>query len=242
MYASLQRKKAEGKIRYIGFSFHGTAALLQKLVDHYEWDFAQIQLNYVDWAGTDAKSLYDILTAHHIPIVIMEPLRGGALAALSKTSAGILKQAQPDVSLASWGLRYAASFPNVITVLSGMNDLSQLTDNLATMNDFRPVSGREKELLAEAAAVYNQAGAIACTGCRYCMPCPAGVNIPVIFSIYNHFRLVKFRIPFDNGYATLAENERASACIGCGQCVKKCPQHLPIPAHIQEINAFVNES
>ena len=241
MCEMLRQKKAEGRIRHIGFSFHGTIALLQRLVDYYEWDFAQIQLNYIDWTATDAKTQYEILTRKNIPLIIMEPLRGGMLANLSPESAKILKQENPDASIASWGVRYAASFPNVITILSGMNATEQLADNIATMDNFQPVADCEKELLYQAAAVYSQSGAIPCTGCRYCIPCPVGVDIPRIFSVYNYYRLVNFRIPFDNGYSTLSENEKASACIQCGQCVEKCPQHLTIPEFMQEIDAFANE-
>jgi predicted aldo/keto reductase-like oxidoreductase len=238
MYDKLRQKKDEGKIRHLGFSFHGTLTLLQKIVDKYEWDFAQIQLNYIDWTATDAKSQYEILTSHNIPLVIMEPLRGGALAGLNEEAGQILKQVQPDASLASWGLRYAASPPNVLTVLSGMNAMEQLTDNIRTMDSFKPVTDQEKELLYKAAAIYNQSGTITCTGCRYCMPCPKGVDIPRVFSIYNHYRIVKNRIPFDNGYSTLNEKEKASSCVQCGQCVKKCPQHLTIPEYMKEIDAF----
>ena len=242
MYEMLKKKKAEGKIHNIGFSFHGTPTLLQKIVDRYQWDFAQIQLNYIDWTATDAELQYEILTKHNIPVTIMEPLRGGALAGLNEEAAKALIEAKPDASLASWGIRYAASFPKVVTVLSGMNAMEQLTDNIATMNDFQPVTEQEKELLYNAAAIYNQSGTIACTGCRYCLPCPAGVNIPRVFSIYNHYRLVKYRIPFDNGYSTLDEKEKASSCIQCRKCVEKCPQHLTIPEYMKEIADFASES
>jgi Predicted oxidoreductases of the aldo/keto reductase family len=238
MYEMLQRKKAEGKVRYIGFSFHGTPALLENIVDKYAWDFAQLQINYIDWAATDAKSQYEILTAHNIPVTIMEPLRGGALAMLSDEAAKALKEARPEDSLASWGIRYAASFPNVLTVLSGMNEIEQLDDNIATMTGFEPLTEQETALLYEAAAIYNRSGSIACTGCSYCLPCPAGVNIPRIFSIYNHYKLVKFRIPFDNGYSSLDKKEKASSCIQCGLCAQKCPQHLLIPDYMKEIAEF----
>jgi predicted aldo/keto reductase-like oxidoreductase len=238
MYDMLKQKKAAGKIHRLGFSFHGTLKLFQKLIDKYEWDFAQIQLNYIDWTATDAKSQYEILTARNIPVIIMEPLRGGALATLNEESARMLKQVQPDASLASWGIRYAASLPNVITVLSGMNSMEQLTDNIAATKEFQPVAEWEKELLYKAAAVYNQSGAIACTGCGYCIPCPSGVDIPRIFSIYNHYRLVNYRIPFDNGYSTFDEREKASNCTQCGQCVEKCPQHRAIDEYMREIDEF----
>lgn len=240
LYELLKQKKAEGKIRWLGFSFHGTPTLLQRLADSYEWDFAQIQLNYIDWTATDAKRQYDILAERKIPVVVMEPLRGGAMARLNEESAGLLKSARPEASLASWGLRFAASLPNTLTVLSGMNAMEQLEDNIATMSGFQPVSDQEKDLLSKAAELYNRSGAIACTGCRYCMPCPEGVDIPRVFSIYNHYKLMNFRIPFDNGYSSLEEKEKASSCIQCGQCAEKCPQHLTIPAYMKEINEFAN--
>ena len=242
IYDMLKRKKTEGKIRRLGFSFHGTLALLQKLVDKYEWDFAQIQLNYIDWTATEAKSQYEILAKRNIPVIIMEPLRGGALANLNEESVKILKNARPDASLASWGIRFAASLPNVITILSGMNTMEQLTDNIATLDGFQPVTDGEKDLLDKAAAIYSRSGAVACTGCRYCVPCPEGVGIPRIFSIYNHYRLVNYRIPFDNGYSTLDDREKASGCTQCGQCVEKCPQHLAIPEYMREINEFAKGS
>jgi len=238
IYDMLKQKKSEGKIHRLGFSFHGTLALLQKLVDKYEWDFAQIQLNYIDWTITDAKIQYEMLTKRGIPVIIMEPLRGGTLANLNDESAKLLKNARPDASLASWGMRFAASIPKYITILSGMNEIEQLKDNIATLDNYQPITDDEKELLEKAAAVYNQSGAIACTGCQYCVPCPEGVAIPRIFSIYNLYRLLNFRIPFDNGYSTLDEREKASGCTQCGQCVEKCPQHLAIPEYMREINEF----
>ena len=181
-----------------------------------------------------------MLTEREIPIVVMEPLRGGALAELSKDAAAMLKEARPDASIASWGIRYAASLPNVVTVLSGMNTMEQLTDNISTMSRFQPVTDEEKELLEKAAAAFRLTGAIPCTACGYCEPCPHGVDIPRIFSVYNHYRIVKFRIPFDNGYATLDEKSKASNCAQCGECMKKCTQHIDIPEHMQEIDAFAN--
>jgi predicted aldo/keto reductase-like oxidoreductase len=241
MYDMLQKKKAEGKIRHIGFSFHGEIPLLRQLTQSFSWDFAQIQLNYIDWKALEASTQYEILTERNIPVVVMEPLRGGALASLNEESAKILKAEQPGASLASWGIRYAASLPNVITVLSGMSAMEQLKDNIAAMDSFLPVSEREKELLDKASVIYHRSGAIPCTGCGYCAPCGQGVAIPRVFSIYNHYKLVNFRIPFDNGYSTLTAKEKASNCTQCGECAKKCPQHIDIPGYMKEINAFANE-
>ena len=237
MFEMLEKKRAEGKIRWIGFSFHGTPTLLTKLASGYKWDFAQIQINYVDWKATDAKTQYDILTENNIPITIMEPLRGGALATMSEASGKLLSDVDADSSYASWGLRYAASFPNVLTVLSGMNAEEQLVDNVATMSDFKPITATDKAFLEdEVATAYNKSGFVPCTGCAYCMPCPVGVDIPRVFSIYNYYRLVNFRVLFDNAYSSLEESEKASSCIQCGQCTEKCPQHLGIADLMQEIN------
>jgi len=238
MYDMLKRKKAEGKIRNIGFSFHGTLEILRRTVEEYGWDFAQIQLNYVDWKATDAKAQYDVLAKKGIPAIVMEPLRGGALAQLNEASAAVLKAARPDESIASWGLRYAASLPGVLTVLSGMNSMPQLLDNISALSGFTPVTDKDKELLDEAAAIFSKSGTIGCTGCGYCLPCPGGVNIPSVFSIYNHARRAGFHIPFDNGYATLEEGEKASNCVQCGLCMERCPQHLAIPEYLREVDDY----
>ena len=238
MYDMLVKKKAEGCIRNIGFSFHGTLDILQKLIERFVWDFAYIQINYVDWAATAAKSQYEALCGKGIPVTVMEPLRGGTLATLNDEAASLLKSANPEASLASWGIRYAASLPGVLTVLSGMNALPQLEDNVATISSLQPVTDREKELLGKATEAYNKSGAIACTGCGYCMPCPQGVNIPAVFSVYNYTMVKKNRYPFDNGYSTLSESEKASGCVGCGLCAEKCPQHLDIPRHLEDIDKY----
>ena len=237
-HGMLEKKKKEGKIKALGFSFHGTIELLENFVEKYEVDFGQLQINYVDWTATDAKTQYEILSSRNIPITIMEPLRGGALANLPADAAKLLKDANPNASIASWGFRYVASLPGVVTVLSGMNDMQQLNDNIATMSNLEPITEQEKALLYEAAAVMKKSGAIGCTGCEYCLPCPVGVNIPSVFSIYNHGKMLGYKIPFDNGYATLAEDEKASACIKCGVCVDKCPQHLDIPKSMQEVDNY----
>jgi len=242
MYDMLRRKKEEGLINRIGFSFHGTLELFRKLVDRYKWDFAYVQLNYIDWTATDAQTQYELLTSHGIPVNVMEPLRGGTLATLSDDAAKILKRFKPDDSLASWGIRYAASLPNVATIMSGMNSMEQLEDNISTLRNFTPITDHEKELLDEAAAVYNRSGAIACTACGYCLPCPREVNIPRIFSVYNLALLRGYRIPFDNGYSTLGENEKASNCNGCGHCTKNCPQHLSIPGYMREIDEYASRT
>jgi predicted aldo/keto reductase-like oxidoreductase len=238
MYGYLSKQKEAGRIRRLGFSFHADPSLLEEVVKSYQWDFAQIQLNYVDWEMLNAKRFYDFLTEHKIPVVVMEPVRGGALATLNDKASEILKKADPQASLASWALRFAASLPNVMTVLSGMSSPEQLEDNLKTMKAFKPLSGEDLKTLKEAAAAYIASGTVPCTACRYCMDCPAGVDIPRIFSQYNHYQIRKNRDTFMGTYKYLLEKEKAHNCVNCGRCVKLCPQGIAIPRHLKEIAEF----
>jgi predicted aldo/keto reductase-like oxidoreductase len=235
IYGYLSRMKEQGKIRHLGFSFHDNPALLKELVKSYKWDFAQIQLNYLDWETADAKSLYEILTEHNLPVVIMEPIKGGALANLNEKTLSILKKADPGASPASWALRFAASLPNVMTVLSGMTEPSQVEDNLKTFGTFRPISDAERKVLYEAATVFHSSGTIPCTGCRYCMDCPSGVEIPRILAQYNYYLLTQNRINYNNQYRTLKKSEQAHNCISCGKCEKLCPQQIVIHKYMEEV-------
>jgi predicted aldo/keto reductase-like oxidoreductase len=237
-YEYLSRQKEAGRIKRLGFSFHSNLALLEETVKNYTWDFAQIQLNYVDWDMLNAKGLYDFLTRRRIPVIVMEPVRGGALASLNDKAAGILKKADPRASLASWAIRFAASLPNVMTVLSGMSTPEQLEDNLKTFAPFRPLEEKDLQTLKEAAAAYIASGTIPCTACRYCMDCPAGVDIPRVFSQYNHYQIGKSKSTFLGSYRTLLEKEKAHNCVNCGRCVKLCPQGIDIPGRLGEIAAF----
>jgi predicted aldo/keto reductase-like oxidoreductase len=238
IYEYLSRKKREGYIHHLGFSFHDTSEVLNYIITEYEWEFGQIQLNYIDWDACDAKSQYDILDEKQLPIVVMEPLRGGALASLNRDAVSLLKNVSPDKSVASWALRFAASFSNVITVLSGMSSIEQVLDNAGTMNNFLPISNDEKEIISKVVALYNAAGTIPCTGCRYCMDCSHGVDIPRVFNIYNRYCMEKNRIDFANSYITLNERQRAHNCIECGKCIKQCPQNIIIPKKMKEIASF----
>lgn len=238
MYDFLRKKKEEGCIRRLGFSFHSNPDLLAQIVEGYEWEFAQIQLNYVDWDLLNAGRFYEYLEAHKLPIIVMEPVRGGALASLNERAAGILRAARPGASLASWAIRFAASLPYVMTVLSGMSNPEQMADNLKTFDPFEPLSPEEQKTVQRAAQAFNDSGTIPCTACRYCMDCPAGVNIPVVFRQYNHYQLNKKRDVFDNTYRYLPEKEKAHNCVSCGACVKLCPQGIDIPRFMGEIAAF----
>ncbi|MHC6203809.1 aldo/keto reductase [Breznakiellaceae bacterium SP9] len=242
MYNKLLKKKEEGKIKRLGFSFHDNAELLAQIVKEHRWDFAQIQLNYIDWDTLNAKGLYEILTQAKLPVIIMEPVRGGALATLNAKSTAILKEAAPTASTASWALRFAAALPNVMTVLSGMSSLEQVDDNLQTFRHFKPLTDSEQAVLAQAAAAFRASGTIPCTGCRYCMDCESGVDIPRVFSHYNTYQTTKERFIFDMCYRSLSDSQQPKNCIGCGECLKKCPQSIDIPRFMKEIAAFAAET
>jgi predicted aldo/keto reductase-like oxidoreductase len=238
MYEFLKKKKDEGRIRRLGFSFHANSEVLEEVVTSYDWDFAQIQLNYLDWEVLNAKGLYEYLTRKHIPVIVMEPVRGGALATLNETAAGLLKKADPQASISSWAIRFAASLPNVMTVLSGMSTLEQVEDNLKTLSAFKPLDEGEYNVIHQAIAAYRASGTIPCTGCRYCTDCPQGVAIPRIFSHYNIYQIDKNRGGFNTNYGSLLAHEKAHNCVGCGLCMTHCPQEIKIPDSLKEIAAF----
>jgi predicted aldo/keto reductase-like oxidoreductase len=235
IYSVLRAKKEEGVIRRLGFSFHDHPDVIKGIVKDYEWDFAQIQLNYLDWDTSNAKSLYDTLTRNNIPIVIMEPVKGGTLSSLNEKTLEVFRKADSASSAASWALRFAASLPNVITVLSGMTEPEHVEDNLKTFGAFRPLSDADRKVLDEAVSVYRSSGSIPCTGCRYCMDCPSGVDIPRVFALYNHYLFTKNKFNFGNQYKTMDKSEQAHNCVSCGKCEDLCPQKIGIPKYMKEI-------
>jgi predicted aldo/keto reductase-like oxidoreductase len=254
-YEQLAKKKEQGLIRHLGFSFHDRPDLLRDVTGRYSWDFAQIQLNYLDWELQQAGEQYKILADKNIPVNVMEPVRGGTLATLCDASAEIFKAANPNVSMASWALRYAASLPGVQTVLSGMTTMEQVVDNVSTMENFKPLNDEERRVIEKALAAYKSSGAIPCTGCRYCLgtggeenpDCPAGVDIPRVLAIYNNYLVNKGNnspmagFLFDMEYKILGEDKNALGCTACGQCESRCPQHLEIPRLLAGVNAFYEE-
>lgn len=237
VYDFCRRMKEEGKIRNLGFSFHDTPDVLEEIVDNFEFDFAQIQFNYLDFDFQNAKAQYEILTAHHLPVIVMEPVRGGALADLSEDSNAIFRKANPDVSVASWALRYAMSPENMMVVLSGMSNMEQLKDNISTAENFRPLDESEYAVVADALDAYKKAKTVPCTACRYCQPCPAGVEIPRIFTAWNRYKIGRSWGAFQEAYEAIPEEGRAHNCVSCGACMEQCPQHIRIPELMSEIAA-----
>ena len=231
----MKRMQAEGRIRRLGFSFHGEPETLKQIAEAHPWDLVQIQLNYLDWELCRSREQYELLTRLGIPVSVMEPLKGGTLVRLTPEARNVLTRANPRANIASWGLRYAASLPNVQVVLSGMSTPAQMEENLRTFAPFTPLSDAERRTLDEALAAYRKSGAAPCTACRYCSPCPVGVDIPRNLALLNQ---VKGGLPLFHAklvYDAMSEDERASACVGCGACLKKCPQSIAIPTFMKQI-------
>ncbi len=238
----LYQMKKEGKIRHLGFSFHDTYDVLDTIIHIYEWDFVQLQLNYLDWDFIKAKKQYEIVEAYGVPCIVMEPVRGGTLATLSDEAQEIFKSYRPEVSIASWAIRYAASKPNVMLVLSGMSNLEQTVDNVKTLTDFEPINDKEQKIIDKALNVYLESKTIPCTSCNYCMPCPHGVEIPKNFANYNKFAISKNKNEFIHEYEHNMEFSNADFCISCGECVELCPQHIQIPERMIEISKLFIET
>ncbi|MBR1688252.1 MAG: aldo/keto reductase [Prevotella sp.] len=260
-------ERAAGRIRNLGFSYHGDIAVFDHLLslhDRYRWDFVQIELNYLDWdyaneindRNTDARYLYAELQKRGIPAVIMEPLLGGRLANLPQYLATELKQRDPERSVASWAFRYAGTPEGVLTVLSGMTYMEHLKDNLLSYCPLKPLTAEEQEYLhADVARRIVGLENIPCNDCKYCMPCPYGIDIPAIFVHYNkcknegtlptdptaadYWRMRhRYLIGLDRSVPRLRQ---ASHCIGCGQCEPHCPQNIRIPHELHKIDAFVEQ-
>lgn len=235
----LEQKKKEGKIKYLGFSHHDTPELLQEIIDYYDkWEFVQLQINKIDWKSCRGEEQYNIARIAKLPIIVMEPLRGSALANLNADATKILKDYNPDASAASWAFRWLAGLDGIFTMLSGMTKPEHLEDNIKTFKNLKPLSEEEQKVYDRALAAHMKSLAIGCTACRYC-ECPVGVDIASIFSLYNQYKQDTTgmgKTGFISHYGALRENERADKCIKCGLCKSKCPQQLDIPALLAKVD------
>ena len=244
VYEQLLQKKKEGKIKYLGFSIHDTPELLEEVISTYKWDFVQLPINLIDWEKTDstgwygvnAKKQYEIATKAGLPVVVMNPLKGGQLSTLNPKAVELLKKENPDASPSSWSLRYVASLENVFCVLSGMTEMEHMIDNVNTFINFKPLTEKEQRVLANAIAVYKSSGAITCTYCQYCVGCPVGIDIPKNFNIYNQYKADNKKETFISAYESIKAENRADKCINCGVCKPKCPQNLDIPKLLKEVD------
>ena len=232
-YDFLLEKQKQGLIKNIGFSFHGTIDDLKTIVAAHHWDFAQIQMNYLDWKNQDAKTQYEILTEAGIPVIVMEPVRGGKLADVPKRVEELFKNNAPDKSIASWAIRFCATHDNVLTILSGMNAKEQMLDNLQSLTDFVPMTDVELKICQNAASIINESEIIPCTGCDYCADCPKSVKISTIFDVYNKLKTGEYTTEqAKEKYAQIDVNH--TQCVACGKCKEHCPQSIDIPKMLSE--------
>lgn len=233
----LQEMKRQGKIKHLGFSFHDTYPVFTQILNDYDWDFVQIQLNYLDWQNQGAEQLYRELEKRNLPCMVMEPVRGGYLATLDEQRAKPFLEMEPNRSIASWAIRWVESLPQVTVVLSGMSDMAQLEDNVSLLTGFEPMNEKELEAVAKVVEEIRKVNDIPCTGCRYCMDCPMGVDIPEIFAIYSRLKIFGKDKSFVEDYKEVMENGNgAEHCIGCQQCMNHCPQSIEIPDKLAMIH------
>lgn len=242
VFEYLESEKAAGRIRYLGFSFHDSFDAFKEIIEYRKWDFCQIQLNYMDvndQAGLAGVALAESLG---VPMVIMEPVKGGSLAVLPEDVTKPFKAIDPNASTASWALRFVGSMNNVKVVLSGMTTMDQLLDNLKTFDDFKPLDSAEESAVQEVADILKKRVFNGCTGCRYCMPCPNGVEIPRNFHIWNNYGMygnadnTKWR-----WNSEMKDEGKAKNCVGCGACEEACPQHLNIRDDLARAQRMLDE-
>lgn len=235
----IARQKEEGRIRYIGFSYHGDTEMFLKILDAYDWDFCQIQYNYLDEHTQAGKTGLQAAAKKGIPVIIMEPLRGGKLVNLPEQAKQVLASHGKGYTPAELGLRWLWNQPEVTCVLSGMNSEEMVSENIRIASDAEPghLTEEDMEIVAQIRQIIRQREKVGCTGCRYCMPCPKGVDIPGNFHYYNLMYMEKkssARKEFARNMGLRKEPGFATQCVGCGLCEKHCPQHLPIRQKLKE--------
>lgn len=238
--AYFDEKKKAGTIKYLGFSFHGSAQTLRRLLKLYAWDFVQIQLNYYDWYCGDAKELYEILQEADIPVMVMEPAHGGLLADPAGVAAKELSTLSSDASVASWAFRWVMDLEQVQVVLSGMSSEEQVVDNIATFSQADTLTKEEHEAVERAAKAQFASISVACTGCRYCCPdCPSQLDIPFLLSQYNKAKMGgAWRI---REMKNMPQEKLPVSCVGCGSCTEHCPQEFAVPEYMKELQKMLDE-
>lgn len=239
IYEYLMEQKKNGRIKHLGFSAHGSCEIMKRFLDAYgkDMEFCQIQLNYIDWTFQDAKEKVELLNSYHIPVWVMEPLRGGRLAKLPEEAAKVLQNLRPDEGIPAWAFRFLQTLPEVKVILSGMSNLEQLKENIKTFETDQPLSKEEMgSLLAIADGMLN--GTLPCTACHYCTShCPKGLDIPMLLNLYNEHSFTGGGFIAPMALSAVPQEKQPAACIGCRSCEKVCPQQIKISEAMADFNA-----
>ncbi len=234
----LEKLKEEGKIKYLGFSFHDDYDVFEEILCYRDWDFCQIQLNYMDVNEQAGMRGYKLTEERNVPLVVMEPVKGGSLAAFADDITGMFRDLDESASVASFALRWVGTLPNVKVILSGMSTMEQVEDNLKTFASFQPLSERESSTIDRIVKLINSRVQNGCTGCRYCMPCPAGVDIPGNFRVWNTYHMYQnYNMVKGNWERGLGSEKQAKNCVKCGKCEQVCPQKLHIREDLEKVQA-----
>ena len=244
-YSYLMEQKKNGRIRHLGFSAHGSLAVIERFLEKYgkDMEFCQLQINYLDWEFQNAKGKVELLEKYNIPVWVMEPVRGGKLASLAAEDEKKLRALRPDDSIASWAFRFLQALPEVKVILSGMSNMKQVKDNIKTFEEAKPLNAEESAALDAIAREMLAKTSLPCTACRYCTShCPKHLDIPELIKLYNEHRFTGGGFIAPMVVSALAEEKRPSACIGCRSCEKVCPQQIKISEMMKDFTARLNAS
>lgn len=238
----LEELQKQGKIKYLGFSFHDKYEVFEEILNYREWDFCQIQLNYMDAEEQAGLKGCQLAADKGIPVVVMEPVKGGSLAVFAEDITAKLKELEPEASPASFALRWVGSLPGVKVILSGMSSMEQVEDNLRTFAAFKPLSEQEQETIRQVTEILRSRVQNGCTGCRYCMPCPAGVNIPGCFATWNTYHMYQnYNTVRWNWEVVLGDEHQPKNCVQCGKCEAQCPQKIAIREDLKRVQADLDK-